>query len=74
MRCTDCHGTGKITCPVCNGSKKDPRNTAKDCSYCRGTGKKDCDLCVGKGTVPDDFRNLRGEKLWRNAQIVKVTA
>ena len=22
MRCTDCYGTGKITCPVCKGSTK----------------------------------------------------
>ena len=49
---------GKITCPVCKGSTKDPRNTAKDCSYCGGEGKVKCDLCLGKGTVPDDFKNL----------------
>ena len=42
MRCTDCYGTGKITCPVCKGSTKDPRNTAKDCSYCGGEGK----MCI----------------------------
>ena len=68
MRCTDCYGTGKITCPVCKGSTKDPRNTAKDCSYCGGEGKVKCDLCLGKGTVPDDV------KKWRNVEVVKMTA
>ena len=63
MRCWDCYGTGKITCPVCKGSTKDPRNTAKDCSYCGGEGKVKCDLCLGKGTVPDDFKNLWCEKM-----------
>lgn len=55
-KCSECSGTGKIVCPVCGGSGRDPRKANEDktlvpnrCSYCSGTGKKTCNYCGGSG-------------------------
>ncbi len=57
--CPECRRSGSVTCPVCRGSRKDPRNSAKDCGYCRGNGKIECDLCGGKGSIPVEIFNDR---------------
>lgn len=57
IKCYDCNG-GYYECPVCHGTKKDPRNPEKKCGYCNGEGKKCCTTCNGKGVLPDEFANL----------------
>lgn len=48
-KCKECNGIGEIFCPVCQGTKKDPRNQEKYCKYCNGTGHVRCDICSGTG-------------------------
>ena len=52
-RCPDCLGKGEIFCPVCKGTRKDPRYYDRSCSYCGGTGHIRCGACMGKGTLED---------------------
>ena len=50
--CTDCTGTGKLTCKSCNGSGKDIAgefNGSDACRVCYGTGWWICDNCGGSG-------------------------
>lgn len=47
-RCKDCNGNGHILCPVCKGTKKDPR-TGNPCGYCNGAGHVECGACNGSG-------------------------
>lgn len=59
--CNECHGTGKITCWVCNGTKifsygdyTPERQVAVTCSYCKGTGYSHgriCYVCNGNGRI-----------------------
>lgn len=49
MKCKECLGKGEILCPVCKGTKKDPRNNDKPCGYCNGRGHIQCNFCNGKG-------------------------
>ncbi|MBQ8003634.1 MAG: hypothetical protein IJ299_00865 [Oscillospiraceae bacterium] len=53
-RCSECLGKGEILCPVCKGTRKDPRNTACECGYCNGNGHVSCNICSGSGKVDDE--------------------
>lgn len=53
-KCRICGGSGKETCPVCRGSRMDPRNSEKECRHCNGTGKVTCNDCGGSGKDPYD--------------------
>ena len=62
-RCRDCNGRGQIVCPVCHGSKENPRRSSPDdaisrisssCDYCRGVGYLTCSACSGTGDNPYD--------------------
>ena len=53
MKCTECLGKGEILCPVCQGTKKDPRNDENSCGYCNGKGHIECSVCDGRGTIND---------------------
>ena len=53
-KCKDCNGYKYVTCPVCQGSKKDLRNGKKECTYCRGAGTVKCTACGGTGDNPYD--------------------
>ena len=57
-KCMECLGKGKIFCPVCQGTRKDPRNREKTCGYCDGRGHVECNICGGTGKLDDndDFR------------------
>ena len=50
-RCKECLGKGEILCPVCKGTRKDPRNASKACGHCNGKGHIMCDVCYGRGTA-----------------------
>lgn len=52
--CRICKGSGKESCPVCHGSRQDPRNPTKECGHCNGTGKVTCADCGGSGKDPYD--------------------
>lgn len=58
MKCRECKGNGKLICPVCNGSKIDPRTDNETCGHCNGTGYIACSECLGKGNVPYSHANL----------------
>lgn len=51
-KCKECLGKGEILCPVCRGTRKDPRNTSKSCTYCSGKGHVKCNFCDGTGKDP----------------------
>ena len=51
--CRICKGTGKEICPVCGGTRKDPRNPEKECGYCKD-GTVTCADCGGSGKDPYD--------------------
>lgn len=57
-RCPECNGKGEIFCPVCEGTRRDPRNRDEDCSYCGGSGHITCNICGGSGELDDndDYR------------------
>lgn len=57
-KCMECLGKGEILCPVCQGTKKDPRNRERSCGYCGGSGHVKCNICGGSGKLDDndDFR------------------
>ena len=48
-KCSECLGHGEILCPVCRGTRKDPRNPSQQCSHCKGAGHRKCDVCNGSG-------------------------
>lgn len=67
MACSNCSGTGKVTCPTCDGDGK-IRNTSyipilseistlandwQTCPNCHGSGEKKCSRCNGTGNDPD---------------------
>ena len=49
--CPEGKRSGSVPCPVCRGSRKDPRNSAKSCGHCNGSGKITCSYCGGRGEV-----------------------
>lgn len=57
-KCPQCLGKGEEYCPVCKGTKKDPRNREKDCGYCGSRGIVKCNVCAGTGKIDDndDYR------------------
>ena len=52
-KCPQCLGKGEEYCPVCKGSKKDPRNREKQCGYCVGKGYVKCNVCKN-GYIDDN--------------------
>lgn len=52
-RCPECLGKGEVLCPVCKGTKKDPRNPEHFCGYCGGSGHHKCEMCGGHGHLPE---------------------
>ena len=57
-KCPQCLGKGEEYCPVCKGTKKDPRNKEKPCGYCNARGIVKCNVCMGTGKINDndDYR------------------
>jgi Archaea-specific RecJ-like exonuclease, contains DnaJ-type Zn finger domain len=57
-RCPQCLGKGEELCPVCQGTRKDPRNRESSCSYCSANGYVKCNVCMGTGKLDDndDYR------------------
>lgn len=53
-RCPECLGKGEVLCPVCQGTRKDPRNANHSCSYCGGLGHTKCTICGGSGKLHDN--------------------
>lgn len=53
-RCPECLGKGEVFCPVCQGTRKDPRNEEESCAYCGGSGHVKCSVCLGRGQIADD--------------------
>ena len=49
--CCQCLGTGKIVCPVCDGSGRMPDTSVIDaeCLKCHETGRVVCPECEGRG-------------------------
>lgn len=54
-KCPECLGKGRIFCPVCQGTCKDPRNRVKPCNYCGSKGHVTCNICAGSGKLDGDF-------------------
>ena len=52
MKCRNCLGKGEEFCPVCKGTKKDPRNEERTCGHCNGKGYVECNDCKGSGKDP----------------------
>jgi len=57
-KCKECRGIGDIFCPVCKGTRKDPRNTEKECGYCNGKGHVTCNFCGGSGVWVNNARRM----------------
>jgi len=57
-RCPQCLGKSEELCPVCKGTRKDPRNHESGCGYCNASGHVKCNVCVGIGKIDDndDYR------------------
>ena len=53
-KCPECLGKGEIFCPVCGGTRKDPRNKSISWTYCGGVGHIPCNICGGTGLLDDD--------------------
>lgn len=53
-KCPECLGKGEVFCPVCQGTKKDPRNRARPCGYCGAKGHVRCNICGGTGKLDDN--------------------
>ena len=53
-RCPECLGKGEVFCPVCKGTRKDPRNPSRSCGYCGATGHVRCGVCSGRGQIEDN--------------------
>ncbi|MBR7081234.1 MAG: hypothetical protein IKI49_00775 [Oscillospiraceae bacterium] len=51
VKCRTCLGHGEVFCPVCRGTKKDPRYINAECGYCNGKGHVKCGSCLGTGQV-----------------------
>ena len=45
--CPNCHGTGVVTCSICNGKGKSA--SGEPCSICHGQGRVQCPECSGNG-------------------------
>ena len=67
--CRDCHGSGRIACPVCRGSGKAGSNNqgkAIPCRACKGTKHiacpPKCESCGGKGIITTSFQKEILEK------------
>jgi len=46
--CDECHGTGKVDCPLCGGDGEiecSECGSTYECRYCSGRGKVDCPVC-----------------------------
>lgn len=57
VKCRVCLGHGEELCPVCRGTRKDPRYTNKECGHCNGKGHVRCGFCLGTGQVHEsDYR------------------
>lgn len=54
IKCKECLGHGEIFCPVCRGTKKDPRYADATCGHCNGKGHIKCGFCLGRGVIDDD--------------------
>lgn len=58
--CTNCNGTGKITCPSCSGLQINiPGRIAlgfpMPCEECNGKGKIICSTCKGTGRFVPNY-------------------
>ena len=49
VACDWCKGTGKIQCPRCGGSKKDPEPPFGACCNCDDKAQTTCTYCYGRG-------------------------
>lgn len=51
--CSNCAGSGKYTCPTCNGvgGRNLPNGNYLICQSCAGYGKITCPYCDGEGTI-----------------------
>lgn len=49
--CDNCHETGRLTCPECEGSGKHRVIADAKCSECQGDGKLRCAACKGLGKL-----------------------
>jgi len=45
--CAKCHGTGMVTCNICNGRGRS--ESGETCSICQGQGRVPCPECSGNG-------------------------
>ena len=57
-RCHRCHGTGRSSCPICNGSGEVAKGTDVNgnpifgqCTGCFGLKHTRCSVCSGEGYV-----------------------
>ena len=57
-KCPQCLGKGEDLCPVCRGTRKDPRDQGVSCKYCDAKGHVKCNVCMGTGKLEDndDYR------------------
>lgn len=56
--CIVCNGTGKKSCPRCDGKKM--LISGEVCLFCREDGKVTCSMCDGKG-YQDDAKHREKE-------------
>ncbi len=49
-QCHQCHGTGRVQCPICRGRGRIKGHT---CARCKGTGKYNCPACHQKRRTPN---------------------
>ena len=56
MKCNVCEGRGKIVCPYCEGTGKEPADSGygtQACFKCGRDGEINCPKCNGTGVVED---------------------
>jgi len=57
-RCNECHGSGHVVCPKCDGKRRieryrDGNKIYEKCPRCGGTGRVQCKKCEGSGNCTD---------------------
>lgn len=65
IECTECFGSGEVTCRYCHGTARElvPSvwgSSFQPCQWCRSTGVEECHECYGRGWVHPPCETCEG--------------